>query len=123
MQLGLFSPQFPEPTRLDVTLARIRAIVGEDTWAARLEDTHRAGRLQIEPFTVPLSPRNTPLLSRSWPQCASCAPQRADPHASDTRPAIIPLSEMRYDVERAYGPWLAGGDWWAQTLGPSSNGT
>jgi protein ImuB len=28
VQLGLFSPQLPEPGRLDVTLARIRAIVG-----------------------------------------------------------------------------------------------
>ena len=28
VQLGLFSPQLPEPMRLDVTLARIRAIVG-----------------------------------------------------------------------------------------------
>jgi protein ImuB len=30
VQLGMFSPQLPEPARLDVTLARIRAIVGED---------------------------------------------------------------------------------------------
>ena len=29
VQLGLFSPQAPEPMRLDVTLARIRSIVGE----------------------------------------------------------------------------------------------
>lgn len=31
VQLGLFSPQLPEPKRLDVTLARIRAIVGENS--------------------------------------------------------------------------------------------
>jgi protein ImuB len=24
--------------------------------------------------------------------------------------------ERSYAVERAYGPWLAGGDWWNQTL-------
>lgn len=30
VQLGLFTPQLPEPMRLDVTLARIRAIVGEN---------------------------------------------------------------------------------------------
>jgi len=29
VQLGLFSPQLPEPGRLDLTLGRIRAIVGE----------------------------------------------------------------------------------------------
>ncbi len=30
VQLGLFSPQLPEASRLDVTLARIRAVVGEE---------------------------------------------------------------------------------------------
>ena len=30
MQLGLFAPQTPEASRLDVTLARLKAIVGED---------------------------------------------------------------------------------------------
>lgn len=41
VQLGLFSPQLPEPSRLDVTMARIRAIVGDEN-AGRivLEDTH-----------------------------------------------------------------------------------
>src|SRR6202035_1872274 len=42
VQLGLFSPQLPEPTRLDVTLARIRSIVGEgNVGCAVLGDTHR----------------------------------------------------------------------------------
>ena len=30
MQLGLFAPQTPEPSRLDVTLARLKALVGDD---------------------------------------------------------------------------------------------
>ena len=30
VQLGLFSPQLPEPGRLNLTLARIAAVVGED---------------------------------------------------------------------------------------------
>ena len=42
VQIGLFSPQLPEAMRLDVTLARIRAIVGEEcVGRAALEDTHR----------------------------------------------------------------------------------
>ena len=46
VQLGLFSPQLPEPSRLDVTLARIRAIVGEENVGrAVLKDTHAAGRI------------------------------------------------------------------------------
>ena len=54
VQLGLFSPQLPEPARLDVTLARIRAIVGEDcVGRAVLEDTHAPEGFRMEPFTVP----------------------------------------------------------------------
>ncbi len=30
VQLGLFAPQTPEPSRLDVTIARLKAIAGED---------------------------------------------------------------------------------------------
>src|ERR1700679_1775719 len=42
VQLGLFSPQLPEPSRLDITMARIRTIVGEENVGrAVLEDTHR----------------------------------------------------------------------------------
>ena len=42
VQLGLFTPQLPETMRLDVTLARIRAIVGENNVASPvLQDTHR----------------------------------------------------------------------------------
>ena len=43
-QLGLFSPQLPEGARLEVTLARIRALVGEgNVGRAALQDTHAAG--------------------------------------------------------------------------------
>ena len=44
VQLGLFAPQMPEPSRLDVTLARLKAMVGEECVGSPvLEDTHRRG--------------------------------------------------------------------------------
>jgi protein ImuB len=53
VQLGLFAPQMPEPSRLDVTLARLKAIVGEDRVGSPvLEDTHRANSFRMESFTV-----------------------------------------------------------------------
>ncbi len=56
VQLGLFSPQVPEPMRLDVTLARIRSIVGEGcAGQAVLKDTHRPDAFRVEPFVVPTS--------------------------------------------------------------------
>ena len=63
VQLGLFAPQLPEPLRLDVTLARIAALVGEErVGRARLLDTHRTDRFIMERFTVPsdaIKPRPT----------------------------------------------------------------
>ena len=53
VQLGLFAPQTPEPSRLDVTMARLKAIVGEDRVGSPvLEDTHRAGSFRMEGFLV-----------------------------------------------------------------------
>ena len=53
IQLGLFAPQMPEPSRLDVTLARIKAIVGEERVGTPvLEDTHRSASFHTEDFRV-----------------------------------------------------------------------
>jgi len=54
VQLGLFAPQTPEPSRLDVTLARLRAMVGEERVGSPvLEDTHRAEGFRMEGFAIP----------------------------------------------------------------------
>ena len=54
VQLGLFAPQTPEPSRLDVTLARLRAMVGEERVGSPvLEDTHRADGFRMEGFANP----------------------------------------------------------------------
>jgi protein ImuB len=34
----------------------------------------------------------------------------------NSRPSKFFFRERRYSVESAYGPWVVGGDWWAQTL-------
>src|SRR5580704_4901088 len=54
MQLGLFAPQTPEPSRLDITLARLKALVGKDRVGSPfLNDTHRGGSFEMENFTIP----------------------------------------------------------------------
>jgi len=53
VQLGLFTPQTPEPSRLDVTLARLRALVGEERVGSPvLEDTHRGDGFRMEGFSI-----------------------------------------------------------------------
>ena len=118
VQAGLFSPQLPEAAHLDVTLARIQAIVGEgNVGRAVLEDTHASESFRIEPFTVPSVdpvmhvPAQTRLSMRQLrpPEAVSVTLQ-------DSRPTTLVYRDGRFAVEHAYGPWLAEGDWWNQTL-------
>jgi protein ImuB len=117
VQLGLFFPQLPEPSRLDVTMARIRAIVGDEN-AGRivLEDTHRPDAFRIEPFTVPS-------VQAQYTSAPSARPamRRLRPAESLTvifesqRPKAFVFHGQRYAVERANGPWRTEGEWWNAT--------
>jgi protein ImuB len=118
IQLGLFSPQLPEPMRLDVTLARIRAIVGDEcVGRAALNDTHQRKGFRMEPFTV--SANSTPVISSDRSPSASRQLRPAEDVSvtlQSQRPKTFVFREERYVIERIYGPWLTGGDWWNPTL-------
>lgn len=118
VQLGLFSPQVPEPMRLDVTLARIRSIVGDGcAGQVVLKDTHQPDAFHVEPFVVPPSAS-----SKSKPATLRVAMRQLRPAeavtvaVSDSQPCSFIFRDKRYTVERAYGPWSSGGDWWRPTL-------
>ncbi|HET8638145.1 MAG TPA: DNA polymerase Y family protein [Acidobacteriaceae bacterium] len=119
VQLGLFSPQLPEPARLGVTLARIRAIVGEDcVGRAVLKDSHRPDAFRMEPFTASLGPAESKLpQARSGPAMRQIRPPECVPiMLRDTRPVSFTFRAKRYNVESAYGPWRINGDWWSPGL-------
>ena len=118
VQLGLFSPQLPEASRPDVTLARIRAVMGEDNvGCAVLQDAHASEAFRVEPFTVPtgdsvaaMSPLPRASMRQLRPQEGTSVTLR------DARPTAFFFHERRYKVEHAYGPWTVSGDWWNPTL-------
>ncbi|MEO6911144.1 MAG: DNA polymerase Y family protein, partial [Edaphobacter sp.] len=118
VQLGLFSPQLPEPARFDVTLAHIRAIVGEENVGRPvLTDTHQPGAFRMEPFTVPSGSSSVVPAN----QCRS-AIRRLRPAeiisvtVQSQRPKAFVFRGKHYVVEHTYGPWLVSGDWWQSTL-------
>jgi protein ImuB len=118
VQLGLFSPQVPEPMRLDVTLARIRSIVGEgNVGQAVLQDTHHPDAFRVEPFTVASSstgdrkPGSQRLAMRQLRP-----PELVIVNVRHRQPESFVFREKRYTVARAYGPWSSAGDWWKPTL-------
>lgn len=114
VQLGLFAPQTPEPSRLDVTLARLKAIVGEDRVGSPvLEDTHRPGSFHMESFSgeskssEPASPPVRMALRRMRPPL----PVRVVLHAM--RPATFRDQQNNFKIAAAYGPWKTAGCWWS----------
>jgi protein ImuB len=138
VQLGLFVPQMPEPSRLDVTLARLKALVGADrVGSPALEDTHRRGSFRMENFVmhgepaacIPRSQKRDrsagsgQALGRPKPGGeivpARMALRRVRPPAPvwivhrAMKPAAFRNSEDNFEISAAYGPWLSSGCWWA----------
>jgi protein ImuB len=114
VQLGLFAPQTPEPSRLDVTLARLKALVGDDRIGSpRLIDTHRSDSFAMENFSVisqptPLEETNVRVsLRRMRP------PRQIRMHLQFAKPAYFHDGGDRFGVQVAYGPWLTSGCWWS----------
>jgi len=114
VQLGLFSPQLPEPMRLDVTLARIRALVGDECVGSPvLRDTNQPDGFRVGPFKVPSAhSSSSATVSSSAAMRQLRPPERASITLRDRQPSSFVFRDCRYEVEHAYGPWLAEGDWW-----------
>jgi protein ImuB len=115
--------------RLDVTLARIKAIVGEEcVGRAVLKDTHRMDGFCMEGFRVPPgspktgspktgSPKTKGALEGTLAAVRQLRPaERIAVVLRGNQPVEFVFRERRYAVERAYGPWVMSGEWWNQTL-------
>lgn len=114
VQLGLFAPQTPEPSRLDVTIARLKAIAGEGRVGTPvLEDVHRAGCFHMSDFAA----ENTPVEEQTGqPRMAL---RRLRPPLgvrvvlSADQPAGFFDGRQSYKVTASFGPWRSSGCWWA----------
>ena len=114
VQMGLFAPQTPEPSRLDVTLARLKALVGDDrVGSAVLSDTHRSGSFAMEHFSI------TDQSSLCMDSTVRISLRRMRPprpllvEVHSQKPASFRDGADRYDVQIAYGPWNTSGCWWS----------
>jgi len=117
-QLGLFSPQAPEASRLDVALARLRALVGEgNAGSPVLEDTHAPEAFRVGPFsTAAAKPASMAIPHTRLIQRMLRPPEAVSVTLHYARPASFWFRRQRYTVEQAYGPWKCDGRWWTSTL-------
>jgi protein ImuB len=114
VQLGLFAPQTPEPSRLDVTLARLKAIVGEDRVGSPvLVDGHRPGAIEMKEFRVDakVEERATQGARMGLRRLRPAVPVRMWMRGEE--PSAFATKEKRFEVTAAYGPWRTSGSWWA----------
>jgi protein ImuB len=94
VQHGLFTPAAPEPEKLELTLGKIRGLVGEkNVGYPELFDTHRpgfarpmGGLLPFRYFRPPLEARVT--TERLWTRM------------------------FQGKILQIAGPWRSSGDWW-----------
>ncbi|MEO7653144.1 MAG: hypothetical protein ABIZ80_22020 [Bryobacteraceae bacterium] len=115
-QYGLFLPSSPEPEKLEIALARIRALVGPaNVGAPGLLDTHRADAFHLGPLTAskgavrPLFPKLA--LRRFRP------PYPAQVWCTDRgKPARIFSPIGGGSVLACAGPWLTSSDWWTGSV-------
>ncbi len=116
-QSGLFVPVAPEPVKLELTLARIQAFVGEGrVGTPELLDTHRPDAFRIKKGTGALGAVVKPRLKNaSAPFLALRVfrPRRAARVAiASGQPSFVMAEGVRGKVVDLAGPWRASGDWW-----------
>jgi len=133
-QSGLFLPLSPEPEKLELTLARIAGIVGENkVGSLQLLDTHRPEAFRMRRFNPQMeeqaarkpkvSRSDKPVESQKQNEVAVTAmrifrpPLRATVTLQEGRPAHIAClkrKEICGEILWAAGPWRTSGDWWEQ---------
>jgi protein ImuB len=127
VQNGLFVPLSPEPEKLELTLARIAGIVGEENvGAAEILDMHRPHAFRLRHFGVNSDFRNSkaagepcrPPFADIRNSPGNCPirifrpPLEATVQLRDGIPGWIAFSGFHGDIETASGPWRGSGDWW-----------
>ncbi len=114
VQDGLFAPPLPEASRLDVTLARLGALVGEGrVGSPALRDTHAPDSFSVGLFKNELaaaaacSANAAPAMRQLRP------PEPATVHTEAAHPVQFFFRGELYEVRSLCGPWRSSGDWWS----------
>jgi protein ImuB len=123
-QGGLFLPPSPEPEKLELTLARIAGMVGENkVGALELLDTHHPDGFRMRRFVAEVA-RKTPQKKTPDSAAATAAvtalrrfrpPLRVNVTLENGQPVSLTCAkkkEVQGDVLWKAGPWRASGDWW-----------
>lgn len=122
-QGGLFLPSFPDPEKLELTIARIANVVGQESVGSpEIVDTHRPGAFRMRRLEAAGTQR-APLREEeaSAPGGKATAGFRAfrpeipaRVELQEGRPVAVIFQGARGAVRAAAGPWRTSGDWWRE---------
>ena len=122
-QSGLFVPASPETEQLEITLARIRGVVGSAdengiacVGSPRVLDTHKPDSFTVQPFSgmnedeeMDSSSAAAPIISlRIFRPALETAVEVAE-----DKPCSVSLRKKKLRVLAASGPWRSSGNWWS----------
>lgn len=116
-QHGLFAPASPEPEKLELTVARLRHLVGDQrVGTPEMADTHRPDTFSMRAFAprhvavaaVGIAMAETPrlCLRRYRP------PRYAQVIVVNRQPVRVASPSVNGRVVMAKGPWRTSGEWW-----------
>ena len=115
VQTGLFVPLAPEPEKLELTLARIAAIVGPgNVGSPQLKDTWERDQFEIMHFGIRNAefgfqgPHAHVALRRFRPA------REATVRLRNNTPTWVAFSGFHGPIQNASGPWHSSGNWWTQ---------
>jgi protein ImuB len=114
IQSDIFLPAIPAPDKLELTLARIRGIVGEtNVGIPELLDTHHPHPyhlITVQPQIVNESPVTNQQAFRYFRP-----PLPASIELDNNRPSRITAHGIQGKILNAAGPWRSSGNWWTTT--------
>jgi protein ImuB len=121
-QGGLFLPPSPDPEKLEVTLARIAGIVGEDkVGSLALLDTYRPEGFRMQHFAPRPPDEHYKAIAETKSAVTAMRilrpPVVATVTLHDNKPAKVVCpkrKEISGEVLWTAGPWRSSGDWWEQ---------
>jgi protein ImuB len=118
----LFLPSFPDPEKLELTIARIANVVGEgNVGSPEIVDTHRPDAIRMRRFEVMQAERiekRPEVLTPDEKVIVAFRTFRPEIPARvellDGRPAAVIFQGAHGKVRAAAGPWKTSGDWWRE---------
>ena len=111
IQAGIFLPITPAPDKLELTLARIRAIVGEsNVGTPQLLNTNHPHPFQLVTHQQPATSNQQPTTRQAFRYFRP--PIIAKIELEHNRPVRITAPNITGKIQTAAGPWRTTGNWW-----------